>query len=707
MKPSLKTALLATVCTAASTAYFWWYHHLLGLALAPAALGLAALMGAWAFSAALFFRGRALRVATTTIIAVGLAWTLASFAYFRVFGVFLPLDAARANSLSLPAVKLIAGYYDLVPLHLALAALALAVAYAFAGKTAGEAFAVSPLAPNGRGLLPPSSPKKKTAARLAAKVLVQILFFLAVTASSENIKDGLVRGNAAPEEVPRHLGVVGYAFASERAHAQEKAAVTPTASALPSAKTTAEVLAETLDAMTGTRAEGTPAARPGVAPKHVIVYQMESAAAWPLAQEPTPMPFLASLMESAGSVGEYFANGCTTIDAEFAVNCGFLPETHGPVSDLYSRNDYRCLPSLLAERGFTTSLYHAGDIRFWARDLLAPAWGFQSLAFSPEIPERAPDSVVFERVVDDLKAAAGPTYQYVIGMTGHSPHNEHFRAVYKRYYGIDVEPYAGALNATSLGMDVDEETLRLYLGFLKAADDSLRGLYERLAAEGLLDDTVIVIFGDHRYYEPRGGNALAAFLDYNRLPFLIHYPGLASTRLAPVASHMDVAPTLYDLLTGGGVGLPDTFIGSSLLSPGHRDAAVTKCLGRASHYDGRALVAGDLTLGFFQTIGVSGGLTSARTDELRDGLKKVAALSDLLLKRNELGAPETRVDGEIAERIRFDDMTDSDGDGLSDMREQSIGTDENNPDSDGDGFPDGIEAVRGDNPLGPGRWVRE
>jgi hypothetical protein len=43
--------------------------------------------------------------------------------------------------------------------------------------------------------------------------------------------------------------------------------------------------------------------------------------------------------------------------------------------------------------------------------------------------------------------------------------------------------------------------------------------------------------------------------------------------------------------------------------------------------------------------------------------------------------------------------TDSDGDGLSDVFEASIGTDPFNPDSDGDGFDDGVEYSYGSNPL--------
>jgi MYXO-CTERM domain-containing protein len=46
-----------------------------------------------------------------------------------------------------------------------------------------------------------------------------------------------------------------------------------------------------------------------------------------------------------------------------------------------------------------------------------------------------------------------------------------------------------------------------------------------------------------------------------------------------------------------------------------------------------------------------------------------------------------------------DGQVDSDGDGLSDAREQQLGTDPQNPDSDGDGMDDGLEVELGLNPL--------
>jgi hypothetical protein len=77
------------------------------------------------------------------------------------------------------------------------------------------------------------------------------------------------------------------------------------------------------------------------------------------------------------------------------------------------------------------------------------------------------------------------------------------------------------------------------------------------------------------------------------------------------------------------------------------------------------------------------------------------------LKQNKVG-PIPEEDRLLkATAIREDAITDSDGDGLSDLRERAMGTDRFNPDSDGDGYADGIEITNGYNPAGEGELIEE
>lgn len=92
------------------------------------------------------------------------------------------------------------------------------------------------------------------------------------------------------------------------------------------------------------------------------------------------------------------------------------------------------------------------------------------------------------------------------------------------------------------------------------------------------------------------------------------------------------------------------------------------------------------------------------TDGMRYYLKDGAAAYELL-RRFGLGITDADLSKiPIGLEARFVEV-DIDGDGLSDLLEESIGTDKNNPDTDGDGMNDGDEIRVGRRPDGPGMQI--
>jgi phosphoglycerol transferase MdoB-like AlkP superfamily enzyme len=717
MRKKAATIALALAWLAAHAGFFVWYHRLLGVEAAGPAVFVAGIVGTWLFFMATG-RGAFFRILAHFLYGGLLLWALVNFAYFRVFNGFLPIFSTRLNSLNGAVLKQVGDYHDLVPVALVAAAVALAALFAVAGWAWRRQFATVTVSVS---LVPGREQRVRTGRRAAtpgwrgvfAAVGLQAAVMMFMVAGLGAVRYQLDRDGLGTDEVAERLGLMAHAFAGERRISAEEAeaalAAVPSAG-LGAARSHAEVVREAMSSLASADAAASPSGKPSFAtPPHVIMYQLESVAAWPLLQDPSPMPFLASFMASSGSVGEYYANGCTTIDAELSVNCGALPESYGPVSDLYAKNRYLCLPTLLQRLGYRTFLYHANEASFWSRETLAPAWGFQSLRFTPDFSYRSPDSALLDAAVDEIEKATGPTYSYVIGLTSHGPHNRHFLDFYNDSYGLGMSPYAEPLSPSSQAIDVDEATKRYYLGYLRAVDDGLRHIFERLERDGLADKVVVAVFADHRYYVAKDAGAAEAYRLSNRLPFVLHAPGLGARTLAPVASHIDLAPTIYDLVTGGTGNLPSTFVGTSLFSPAHPAVAVNKCLGQVSALSvsgGRTrLAVGDMRSDSFRTVVPSG---DAAADTAAEGqLRLTALVSDLLLKRDEFGEGGESWSGPAAGRIELDNVTDGDGDGLSDLRERALGTSSKNPDTDGDGVPDGVEVEAGTNPLGEGRWVRE
>jgi len=64
-----------------------------------------------------------------------------------------------------------------------------------------------------------------------------------------------------------------------------------------------------------------------------------------------------------------------------------------------------------------------------------------------------------------------------------------------------------------------------------------------------------------------------------------------------IASHVDIAPTLLNIVEGEGYEMPEHFVGSSLFSSSHPNSAINKCLGESYYVDQNIIINNDMLLG--------------------------------------------------------------------------------------------------------------
>jgi len=108
-------------------------------------------------------------------------------------------------------------------------------------------------------------------------------------------------------------------------------------------------------------------------------------------------------------------------------------------------------------------------------------------------------------------------------------------------------PYVSHEGFTSFGNRPSD----LYDQELAYADRYVGLLLEYLETEGLMDDTIVVVFGDHgEEFQEHGGSQHSRTLHAEsvRVPLVIHVPGQASRRVKARVSLIDVFPTLMDAL---------------------------------------------------------------------------------------------------------------------------------------------------------------
>jgi arylsulfatase A-like enzyme len=174
---------------------------------------------------------------------------------------------------------------------------------------------------------------------------------------------------------------------------------------------------------------------------------------------------------------------------------------------------------------------------------------------------------VIRRVDKWLDRVGCPFFLFVLTIDPHWPYQppDGFDRYGPAYTGkIDRHPLA--ITKPGLSESDRERARNLYFGEVAFADDAFGRVTDRLAAEGRLDETIVVFTSDHgeEFWEHDSiGHGSTLFEESVHVPLILRYPrAISVARIASPASLVDVAPTLLAL---AGIPAPYPLDGTSLL----------------------------------------------------------------------------------------------------------------------------------------------
>jgi len=175
-----------------------------------------------------------------------------------------------------------------------------------------------------------------------------------------------------------------------------------------------------------------------------------------------------------------------TSDAEFTTMTSLLPLDHGAVAFRMPGNHYTALPGVLTEHGYTTLSAVPFEGGFWNRQVMHPAYGFQRSLFEPDFQMTEQigwglnDRDFLQQMVPLLEQLPHPFAAWLITLSLHHP----FESFPDKHKVLKL----GALEGTSFGN---------YLHTMRFFDQALADFKDALARDRLLDNSLIVVFGDH------------------------------------------------------------------------------------------------------------------------------------------------------------------------------------------------------------------
>lgn len=242
-------------------------------------------------------------------------------------------------------------------------------------------------------------------------------------------------------------------------------------------------------------------------------------------------------------------NSCATSDNEFSGLTSLYALNSGCTSNAYPNNTYFTSAfNLFRNAGYSATSYHNYDDTYYSRSISHLSMGsehfYDAESLGIDLKEYSipnwPSDVDLVKGASQYFLKSKPFMVWMTTVTGHFPYNVGSE------YG---NKYFDMLSDSDYPIDI-----KRFISKLKVTDDALGELLDILEEKGVLEDTVIVMYGDHYPYG-LGDDFVQQLLDYDisefhekdRVPFVIYNSQLEGRVFEQKTSYMNVLPTIANL----------------------------------------------------------------------------------------------------------------------------------------------------------------
>lgn len=262
-----------------------------------------------------------------------------------------------------------------------------------------------------------------------------------------------------------------------------------------------------------------------------------------------------------------------SIDCDMLVNTSTLPLLDSITFLTHAEVKYNSLPKVLKESGYYTVSTHAERGSDWnwgeahSNGLgFNEQWDIGKYKIDELVGFGLSDRSFFTQFGDKLLTLKQPFYGVLPTLSNHGPFN------------IDNE-----YRKLKLPEKIDNNYLGGYFQSVHYTDEQIGAFIEKLKEDGLLKNTIVVIYGDHsgvhKYYNdyiqsmPLEGSW---WRDYEKkVPLIIYSENLERKEFKTYGGHIDIMPTIAYLLGIDDSYYRDTVMGRVLVNT-NRNATIIK-----------------------------------------------------------------------------------------------------------------------------------
>ena len=270
----------------------------------------------------------------------------------------------------------------------------------------------------------------------------------------------------------------------------------------------------------------------------------------PIAVHPVVTPTLYKLVNTGFKFNNFYTPVyyVSTSDGEYVSLTSLLPKESTWSMSKSSKN---YLPyaygNVFKNLGYTTNAYHNGFTKYYDRHKSHPNMGYKYMACGSGLQKHMKCNIWPQSDVEminatfDMYSNKTPFMTYYMTISGHLEYNFFGNNMaYKNRKLVEDLPYSNAVKA--------------YMATQIELDRALESLLKKLEAQGILDDTVIVLSADHYPYGLKQSE-MAEVMNIEEAKFDNHQNHLiiwnntmeSSIEVDKYASSLDIVPTVLNL----------------------------------------------------------------------------------------------------------------------------------------------------------------
>ncbi|SHK20365.1 Phosphoglycerol transferase MdoB [Clostridium cavendishii DSM 21758] len=284
--------------------------------------------------------------------------------------------------------------------------------------------------------------------------------------------------------------------------------------------------------------------------KNVIAIQVESLENFVIgkkAYDQEITPNLNKLMSNSIYFNNIYEqnNIGTSSDCDLLVNTSVFPLREGSTFFLYPWRNYNTLPKLLSKQGYTTISSHPEVPGNWNWSEAHKSFKFDKIR---DISEYNKDEIIglglsdgsyMKQIAGKLKDEKEPFYSFFVTLTSHGP--------------FDMPEDKKLLK---LPKEFDQSILGAYFQSVRYVDEQIGMFLNELKKNGQLDNTAIMIYGDHtgvhKFYQDKLKDVKFEGDWWQKpdmkIPFLVYNPGIKGEVVEKAGGQVDFLPTISYML---------------------------------------------------------------------------------------------------------------------------------------------------------------